>query len=76
MMLKFAILLFLLSNSLINSIMSGLKKEDFEGEIDGKKVHLFILTNNKGHEVSLTNYGGAIAAIMLPNKFGIRENVV
>lgn len=76
MMLKFAILLFLLSNSLINSIMSGLKKEDFEGEIDGKKVHLFILTNNKGHEVSLTNYGGAIAAIMLPNKFGIIENVV
>ena len=70
MKFKIIILLYLLSTSFINSIRSGLKKEDFEGEIDGKKVHLFILTNKKGHEVSLTNYGGSIAAIMIPNKKG------
>ena len=76
MKFKIIILFYLLSTSFINSIRSELKKEDFEGVINDKKAHLFILTNKKGHEVSLTNYGGAIAAIMVPNKNGRLENVV
>lgn len=70
------ILFNLLSTSFINSIRSEISKEDFKGEIDGKRVHLFVLTNKKGHEVTLTNYGGAITAIMVPNKKGSLENVV
>ena len=76
MYFKVFILFYLFSTSFINSIRSEIKKEDFKGEIEGKKVHLFILTNKKGHEVTLTNYGGAIAAIMVPDKKGHLENVV
>ena len=49
---------------------SGLKKKDFQKEIDGKKTDLYVLTNKNGYEVSITNYGGAIAAIMAPDKDG------
>jgi len=73
---KVFILLYLMSSSMITSLLSDLKKEDFNEEIDGKKVHLFILTNKKGHEIDLTNYGGAIVAIMVPDKKGHRENII
>ena len=72
---KIFIIFYILLASFINSLRSELKKEDFEGEIDGKKVHLFVLTNKEGHEVAITNYGGAIAAIMVPNRKGGLENV-
>ena len=55
---------------------SGLKKEDFQREIDGKKTDLYVLTNKNGYEVSITNYGGTIAAIMAPDKNGKFLNVV
>ena len=73
---KALILILIISTNLVCSLMSGLKKEDFEKEIDGKKVHLFVLTNKKGYEVALTNYGGSICAIMVPDKKGNIENVV
>ena len=43
--------------SLIN--ISGLKKEDFQAKVHGKQTDLFILKNNQGCEVGITNYGGA-----------------
>ena len=55
---------------------SGLKKKDFQKEIDGKKTDLYVLTNKNGYEVSITNYGGAIAAIMAPDKEGNFLNIV
>lgn len=55
---------------------AALKREDFQKEIDGKKTDLFILTNSKGHELAFTNYGGAIAAIMMPDKNGNYGNVI
>lgn len=76
MRIKLFIIFYLLSTSLIESSYSGLRKEDFQGEIDGKKVHLFFLTNKKGYEVSITNYGGAIASIVVPDKNGKYENIV
>ena len=76
MTIKLFIIFYLLSTSLIESSYSGLRKEDFLGEIDGKKVHLFFLTNKKGYEVAITNYGGAIASIVIPDKFGKYENIV
>lgn len=75
MKFKTFVLLYLLSTTFITSLYSELKKEDFEGIVDGKKVHLFVLTNKKGYEVALTNYGGSIAAIMVPDKKGKLDNV-
>ena len=54
----------------------GLKKTDFQTTIGGKQTDLYILRNNQGNEVAITNYGGAIVAIMVPDKNGNRANVI
>lgn len=56
--------------------LCGLKREDFQKVIDGKETDLFILKNDKGAEMAVTNYGGAILAIMVPDKNGKYANVV
>jgi aldose 1-epimerase len=56
--------------------LSGLKKEDFKKVIDGKEVDLFVLTNANGMEVAVTNYGGSLVAIMVPDKNGVYANVI
>jgi aldose 1-epimerase len=54
----------------------GLKREDFQATINGKKTDLYILRNKLGNEVAVTNYGGAIVAIMVPDKEGRMANVI
>ena len=54
----------------------GLKREDFQAEVQGKQTDLFILRNNKGCEVAITNYGGALVGIMVPDRDGNLANVV
>ena len=54
----------------------GLKREDFQTTINKKKTDLFILRNSQGNEVAITNYGGAIVAIMVPDKNGNKANVI
>lgn len=56
--------------------LSGLKRKDFQSLVDGKPTDLFILVNACGHEVSITNYGGAMVSIMVPDKNGKFANVV
>lgn len=56
--------------------LSGLRKEDFEKEIQGKKTELFFLHNKNGYEVAITNYGGAMVAIMVPDRNGKVANVI
>ena len=48
--------------------LCGLKRTDFQKNIGGKETDLFILTNDNGAEMAITNYGGAILAIMVPDK--------
>ena len=47
----------------------GLKREDFQTTINGKQTDLYILKNQIGNEVAITNYGGAIVAIMALSRF-------
>lgn len=54
----------------------GLKREDFQTTVNGKKTDLFILRNSEGNEVAISNYGGALVAIMVPDKNGKLANVV
>lgn len=54
----------------------GLKRSDFQTTINGKQTDLYILKNSLGHEVAVTNYGGAIVAIMVPDKDGQLANVI
>ncbi|MDE5795936.1 MAG: galactose-1-epimerase, partial [Muribaculaceae bacterium] len=48
----------------------------FETEIDGKKTGLYTMRNAAGMEVSITNYGGRIVAINVPDKKGQMHDVV
>ena len=57
-------------------LISGLKRENFQAVIQGKETDLFVLTNTNGMEVCITNYGGAIMAIMVPDKEGKMANVI
>ena len=56
--------------------LCGLKRENFQTTINGKKTDLYILRNRKGYEVAISNYGGAICAIMVPGKDGKVANVI
>ncbi|GAA4801598.1 galactose mutarotase [Olivibacter ginsenosidimutans] len=49
---------------------------DFGGEIDGKAVKLFTITNNKGLTAKLTNYGGRLVSLVVPDKDGKPTDVV
>ncbi|MEO6499896.1 MAG: aldose epimerase family protein [Mucilaginibacter sp.] len=42
----------------------------FKKIIDGKQVHLYILENKKGVKAAITNYGGRIVSLLLPDKNG------
>ena len=54
----------------------GLKREDFQTTIKGKNTDLYFLTNNAGNVVAVTNYGGALVAIMVPDRDGNMANVI
>ena len=54
----------------------GLKKEDFQTTVNGTNTDLYILRNKEGNEVAITNYGGAIVAIMVPDRKGNLANII
>lgn len=57
-------------------LISGLKREAFQTVIQGKETDLYTLTNSSGMEVCITNYGGALMAIMVPDWEGKMANVI
>ena len=60
----------------IEKNLSGLKREDYQATVQGKQTDLFTLRNKQGYEVSITNYGGAMVAIMVPDREGKVGNVI
>jgi len=51
-------------------------EEKVWGESGGKPVKLFTLTNRNGMTVKITNYGGTLTYVSVPDKNGVFENVV
>lgn len=56
--------------------LSGLLKADFKKEIDKDTTGLYVLKNAAGMEVCITNFGGRIVSIMVPDKAGKMQDVV
>ncbi len=56
--------------------LSGLRVDNFCKRIDDKDTTLCILTNKKGAELTVTNYGAKIVSLMVPDKFGKLIDVV
>jgi aldose 1-epimerase len=56
--------------------LGGLRKVDFQEEIDGKQVDLYILENPNGLQMSVTNYGAKIVSLHVPDKKGNLVDIV
>ncbi len=56
--------------------LSGLNPTKFQTEVHGKKTQLYTLKNAAGMEVCVTNFGGRIVSIMVPDKNGEMRDVV
>ena len=48
--------------------LSGLNPANFETTVDGKAVQLYTLKNAVGMEVCITNFGGRLVSVMVPDK--------
>jgi len=59
-----------------NLTVSGLNPADFDTIIQEKKVELFTLKNQNGMEVCITNYGGRVVSLVVPDKDGNPTDVV
>ena len=55
---------------------SGLDADNFKTTVDGKDVSLYTLTNANGVEACITNYGGRLVSLMVPDKNGKFQDVV
>ena len=55
---------------------SGLNPAAFDSTIYGKDTKLIVLKNEKGMEVCLTNYGGRVVSLCVPDKNGKPTDVV
>lgn len=55
---------------------SGLNPKNFQAEVNGKQTQLYTLTNANGMEVCITNFGGRIVSIMVPDKNSEMKDVV
>ncbi len=56
--------------------LSGLDPQNFVSEYEGKTTALYTLKNANGMEVCVTNFGGRIVSIMVPDRNGDFKDVV
>ena len=60
----------------ISQTTSGLNPEKFSATINGKQTSLYSMKNANGMEVCITNFGGRIVSICVPDKNGDMKDVV
>lgn len=56
--------------------ISGLNPAAFDSIIGGKQTALYTLTNASGMEVCITNYGGRVVSLVVPDRDGNPTDVV
>ncbi|SEO75066.1 aldose 1-epimerase [Mucilaginibacter gossypiicola] len=49
---------------------------NFEADVQGQKTKLFTLKNNSGATVAVTNYGGRLVSLLVPDKDGKATDVI
>jgi len=55
---------------------SGLNTKDFVAKVNGKETGLFILKNSVGLEACITNYGGRVVSLVVPDRKRELKDVV
>lgn len=59
-----------------SEVKTELNSKDFERLIDGKQVQLFSLSNSNGLQTYITNYGGKVVSLLVPDRNGKLADVV
>jgi aldose 1-epimerase len=71
---KLVIALALLVTAASSAHAANITEADWSATADGGKIQLFTLTGPKGLEARITNYGGMIVSLMVPNKQGTKTD--
>lgn len=69
----------LLLTFVVNAQKAGpayLNPKHFEKEVNGKKTGIAFLSNKKGMQVAITNYGARLVSAIVPNKNGTPVDIV
>ena len=64
------------SRAIASALDFAAARKNFQTQIDGKDVDLYLLKNAKGMLMTVTNYGGRIAHLFVPDKNGNMVDVV
>lgn len=56
--------------------LSGLDPTNFQTTVNDAQTNLYTLKNKAGMEVCITNFGGRIVSVMVPDKNGVMQDVV
>jgi aldose 1-epimerase len=51
-------------------------RKAFQSTIDGKQTDLYILKNSNGMTAAITNYGGRLVSLLVPDKNGTMQDVI
>jgi len=70
------LMIFALASCNYKNTKPEIQPKAFHKLVDGKQVDLFVLKNKNGMEMALTNYGGRIVSLMVPDKTGKMEDIV
>ena len=60
----------------METIAAGLDPKKFQQQVDGVNVDLFVLRNQQGMEVCITNFGARIVSMWVPDREGHFRDVV
>jgi aldose 1-epimerase len=75
-----AVLFFLIAMIFLSCLQaeakSKMQKQSFGKTADGQQADLYILTNKTGMEAAITNYGGTLVSLKVPDRNGKLEDVV
>jgi len=52
-----------------------LKRENFQKEIDGKKINVYTIKNQRGMVAKITNWGAKVIQVLVPDRKGYRGDV-
>ena len=53
-----------------------MQKQSFGKTEDGQQTYLYLLTNKNGMEAAITNYGGTVVTLKVPDRKGKVDDVV
>ncbi|MEC3878640.1 aldose epimerase family protein [Parapedobacter sp. 10938] len=60
----------------VQKTRSGLDRRDFQTVVNGDSTNLYVIRNASGMEACITNYGGRIVSLMVPDAKGEFRDVV